>query len=82
MARHPNEAIARERAMTEGGKLFLLFGGGSVLFAAGWWLFHRLFITPSQDPTSSPPLEVDPTWMNQYGGRDPKQQDPGGGGLL
>jgi hypothetical protein len=68
--------------MTEGGKLLVLFGAGSALFAAGWWLFHRLFITPPHDPTSSPPLEVDPTWLKQYGGRDPNQNDLGGPGQV
>ena len=66
--------------MSEGAKLFVLFGGGALVLGARWWLFHRVFGTPRADPTASPPLELDSTWLSRYGGssRDPDHPASGG----
>ena len=68
--------------MAEGTKLLclLLFAGGALLFAAAWWLFHRIFGVPQPDPTSSPPASVDPTFLSWYGGRNDHHGGPGTGG--
>jgi hypothetical protein len=66
--------------MADGTKLFLLFVCGAVLFAAGWWVFHRIFGVTRHDPTASPPASVDPTFLSWYGGRNDHHGGPDSGG--